>query len=128
MVVIFINCKKQPFIDRIIRFEKEYETRNRNTLGRFIGERVLLAETGHGSPIIRCSAVIRTVVYVRDEKIYRQFFPHLGIDSRSGYDWQPDTKVKYLYGLSDVRSVSPFPLPASCRRHGRIWAEYEGSV
>ena len=63
--VIFINCKEQPFLDRILSGRKKFETRTRNTLGRFLdhamNDRVLLAETGHGRPVIRASARISAI-------------------------------------------------------------------
>lgn len=125
---IFINCKRYPFIWHIITGTKKYETRTRNTLGRFLGERVLLVETGHGKPIVRCSAVIDRIVEVHTEDAWLPYIMDADISNGSEYDWQPDTKKKVLYHLTDVHQVEPFPLPDSCRRHGRVWAEYEGRV
>lgn len=124
--IVYINCKEQPFLDRILSGVKKYETRNRNTLGRHLGERVLLAETGHGKPIIRASAVIGSVHSVMTAERYERYRHHLGIDPLSRYDWKDDTQVKWLYQLSDVRPVEPFLMPDDCRRHGRVWAEYYG--
>ena len=60
--VIFINCSDQPYVDAIMNGTKTYETRTRNTLKALLcwalGERVLIAETGKGAPVVRCSAVI----------------------------------------------------------------------
>ena len=60
--VIFINTTSSPFVDDIIDGRKTYETRTRNTLKSLLtwalGERILIAETGHGDPVVRCSAVI----------------------------------------------------------------------
>ena len=125
--VIFINCKAEPFVKDIMDYLKQYETRNRNTLGRFLGERVLLAETGHGRPLAKCSAVIDEVISVTSKEEWDKYLELTWIPVGSSYDWQPDTKVKWLYHLKDVRPVEePFRLPTSCRRHGRVWAEYEG--
>lgn len=126
--VIFINCKVEPYIDDIMCHLKEYETRNRNTLGRFLGERVLLAETGSGAPLVRCSSVIDQIISVHTREAWEEYLGQTWVPVGSKHDWQPDTKVKWLYSLSDVRPVEPFRLPSSCRRHGRVWAEYEGSV
>lgn len=124
--VIFINCSRYPFIEWIMGGLKEYETRTRNTLGRFTGERVLFAETGHGTPVVRFSAVIDQVVSVRSREAWDEYLQATWIPVGSSYDWQPDTKVKWLYRIKDVRPVAdPFRLPQSCRRHGRVWAEYE---
>ena len=121
--VIFINCKTEPFVNDIMCYLKQYETRNRNTLGRFIGERVLLAETGHGTPLVKCSAVIDCYWDVRSEDGWNRLRNSHRVPVGSSYDWKPDTKVKWLYHLKDVQPVVPFRLPSSCRRHGRVWAE-----
>ena len=125
---VFINCKTEPFIDDIMCHLKEYETRTRDTLGRFLGDHVLLVETGHGCPTVKGSAVIDQVVSVSSREAWEEYLEQTWIPIGSKYDWQSDTKVKWLYHLSDVRSCDPFPLPSSCRRHGRVWAEYNGSI
>ena len=125
--VIFINCKSEPFVDDIIALLKQYETRSRNTLGRFCGDRVLLAETGKGRPLVKCSAVIDHYVEVYSREKWEEFLERSWVPVGSKYDWKPDTKVKYLYHLSDVRPVTPFLAPEG-RRHGRVWMEYEGRV
>lgn len=126
--VIFINCTIEPYIDDIMCHLKEYETRNRNTLGRFLGERVLLAETGHGDPLVRCSVRLDEIRSVRCKEDWDEYLGQTWVPVGSKHDWQPDTKVKWLYSLVDVEAIKPFRLPRSCRRHGRIWAEYEGGI
>lgn len=121
--VIFINCTVEPYVDDIMSFLKQYETRTRNTLGRFLGERVLLAETGHGRPLVKCSAVIDQVVSVHTREQWEEYLEQTWIPVGSIHDWQPDTKVKWLYHLTDVKPVVPFRLGPDCRRHGRVWAE-----
>ena len=125
---VFINCKRYPFIDQILRPIKLYETRTRNTLGRFLGERVLLVETGHGKPIVRGSAVISSVLQCFTRDAWETYRSSACIEAGSDYDWKPDTKKKVLYQLTDVQACEPFQLPESCRRHGRVWAEYEGGM
>ena len=126
--VIFINCSSEPFVDWIMTGKKTYETRTRNTLKSLLtwalGERVLIAETGHGAPVVRCSAVIDHYRSVYDKDAWDYFRSEHAVPIGSDYDWKPDTKVKYLYHLSDVKPVDPFELPTSCPRHGRVWAEY----
>lgn len=128
--VIFINCSGEPFVDWIIGGLKQFETRTRNTLKTLLswalGRRILIAETGHGRPLVRCSAVIDQVVAVYTREKWEDYLQSTWIPVGSKYDWQPTTKVKYLYHLSDVHPIAePFRLPQSCRRHGRVWAEYE---
>lgn len=122
--VVFINCRKSPFLRWILSGGKKYETRTRNTLERFIGKRVLLAETGNGKPMVRCLATITDVIEIRsmDEWDFMQEEHCVPIDSE--YYWKPGlTSVKWLYKLEDIRPVDPFRLSSSARRHGRIWAE-----
>lgn len=129
--VIFINCRKYPFIQQIMSLDKQYETRTRNTMRKLmeshLGERFLLAETGHGDPVIRCSAVIDHIIAVYDRSEWEKLLPDT-MTAGTDYDWKPDTKVKWLYQLKDVQPVKPFVLPKSSRRHGRIWTEHEGRV
>lgn len=70
--VVFINCQELPFIDWIIARKKTRETRTRNTLGRLIGERVYLAETGKGKPLVRCVATIESVAVARTRSEWRK--------------------------------------------------------
>lgn len=124
--VIFINCTVEPYVDDIKSGLKRYETRTRNTLGRFLGERVLLAETGHGRPLVKCFATIDKVISVTDKKTWDEYLGDTWIPVGSEHDWQPDTKVKWLYHMTEVWPIAePFRLPQSARRHGRVWAEYE---
>lgn len=121
--VIFINCSAEPFVTDIMGGLKQYETRTRNTLGRFLGERVLLAETGRGRPLVKCSAVIDHVIAVYTREEWEKYLQFTWIPVGSSYDWQPDTKVKWLYHLSDVKPVVAFRIGPDCKRHGRVWAE-----
>ena len=127
--VIFINCSTAPFIDLIMNRMKQYETRTKNTMKSLmkwaLGTRILLAETGNGSPVVRCSAVIDQVIAVYTAEKWEQYRPFTQIEKGSRYDWKPETKVKYLYHLSDVKPLAPFNLPDTTIRHGRVWAEYE---
>lgn len=123
--VIFINCKWHPFIRQIMAGDKWYETRTSDTLGRFAGQRVLLAETGHGHPIVRCSAVIHTAVTVTNPWVWENFYRELScVPKGSKYDWHPDTKAKYCYYLERIIPITPAFVPEG-KRHGRVWMEYE---
>ena len=125
--VIFINCTESPFIDDIMSGLKQYETRSCNSLKALLswalGERVLLAETGKGAPLVRCSAVIDQVVSVHTREAWEEYLQYTWVPVGSSFDWKPDTKVKWLYHLTDVRPVVPFRIGSDCRRHGRVWAE-----
>ena len=129
--VIFVNCSRYPFIDWIMNGSKRYETRTKNTMKTLmeshLGERILLAETGYKNPLVRCSAVLGSVIAVYTREAFEKYRSDCMI-ADTDYDWKPDTRIKWLYRLDDVQPVKPFALPKSCRRHGRVWAEYERSV
>ena len=125
---VFINDRKIPFTDRIFSLDKLYETRTRNMLGRFLGDEVLIVRTGKGSPLVVGTARIDCVIAVYKRSVWEKYRQDTCIPAGSEYDWQPATKVKWLYRLTDVRPVEPFPLPQDSRRHGRTWAEYDGKI
>lgn len=122
--VVFINCKDHPFVFDIEWRVKKYETRNKNTLGRFVGQRVIIAETGRGKPVARCSAVIQNHIIVLSKNAWEKYYRSLAcIPQGSKYDWQPETKEKHCYGLTHVQKIEAF-IPEG-KRHGRVWMEYE---
>lgn len=122
--IVFINCKKEPFVDDILCHLKEYETRNRNTLGRFLGQKIFLAETGKDRPVVKGSAVIDKIIAVYTRERWEEYLEQTWIPVGSSYDWQPGTKVKWLYSLAEVQTCDPF-VPPEGRRYGRVWMEYE---
>lgn len=127
--IIFINCKKYPFVKQILHGEKEYETRNRCTLHRFIGERVYLAETGKRRyPYVIGSAIIDEGIEDFKGDWWESHRNKLCIPAGSEYDWNDNTKKKVAYHLTDVRYVAPFVVTPLFKRHGRIWAEYGKEV
>lgn len=122
--IIFVNTRRYPFVDKIIGLEKVYETRNRNTLGALIGRRVLIAETGHGKPIVRCSAVIKDRIVVCDPNSWEIMRRYTQVPAGEEHDWNANTKIKHLYWLTGVVACQPF-IPPEGKRHGRVWMEYE---
>jgi len=121
--IIFINCKHFPFIDQIIKNEKLIETRTRNTLRAFIGQRVFLAETGHGRPVVRCSVVIDSVSVYHSRSAWETVRQLACIPYDSKYDWKPETKHKYAYSIFNVIPCTPF-VPPEGKRHGRVSMDY----
>ena len=122
--IVFINCKEVPFIDQIIAGQKSWETRNRNTLGRLVGKRVFLAETGNGNPVVRCEAEICKPIKIINPGIWDELRETTCIPVGSKYDWQPDTAHKVIYFVRKVKRVRRFTPPEGIR-HGRVWMEYE---
>jgi len=125
--VVFINCRLFPFVDMILRLTKLYETRTRNMLRSLIGQRVILAETGHGAPLARCMVTIGDPLVARSRDAWNACKKWTGIDDGSPYDWQDETKVKYMYPLYDIQRIEPFRVPEGIR-HGRVWMEYNTEV
>lgn len=124
--IVFINCKSVPFIEQIISGQKRFETRNSDTLRNLVGNRVLLAETGKGKPVVRCFAEIGKPVPVTDPETWERLRKSTCVPVGSPYDWKPETKQKILYPVRNVRKVRPFT-PSDDIRHGRVWMEYIGT-
>lgn len=124
--ILFVNCSESDFIGAIINRSKIYETRTKNSLRSLVGKRVLIAETGKNRSIVRCSAVICSAFPVESFHEWDMFRDYTQVWPGSVYDWKPDTKIKWLYELSDIRPV-PVPFhPKNGNRHGRVWMEYNG--
>lgn len=122
--VVFINCRRFPFVRQIMSFDKPIETRTRNMLRAVVGRPVLVAETGNGRPVVQCMAVFGQPLAVRSREEWERYRALACIPSGSAYDWQPDTKVKYLYPVTYVRQVTSFTPPEGIR-HGRVWMEFD---
>lgn len=126
--IVFINCKKIHFIRKILNHQKLFETRTRNMLGRFLGERIALAKTGVGlHPMIMGYATIDEIISVSTFSQWEVYRKYTCIPYGSDYDWKDTTKVKWLYHLTDIEECEPF-IPKLGRRHGRVWAEYDPEI
>ena len=122
--IIFINCDAQPFVDQILAIDKTVETRNRNTLKSVCGRFVLIAETHRGrKPVVRAATFLGDAHKVTTREQWEWMREYTRIREGSKYDWNPDTKSKYIYILSGTYPVEPFTPPEGIR-HGRVWMEY----
>lgn len=125
MVIVYINCKLFPFVSWIISGLKLYETRNKNTLKSIIGKQVYIAKTGKGKTIVKCTAVIDSVLRIRTCTEYNKYRNSTCIKKGSCFDWNSETKQKYLYKLTNVKPCQEFtPVPEKLEKHGRSWAVY----
>lgn len=122
-IVIGINSSTAPFMDDIGALLKRLETRNRNMLGRYVGQRVILAETRQGGYLALYSAVIRSARAIRSREDWEALRPLHRVPAGNVYDWQPGTRVKWVYELSGLRRLRPFRVPEGVR-HGRTCMEY----
>jgi hypothetical protein len=107
MYGIYINCSKYPFIRWIKEHKKLFETRNKNTLKQFIGERVYLIETGKGKNIVSCSCVIESVMIIDNLKQWAEMRKYTKIRKNSMYEMKQGKK-KYLYKITDIMPCEPF--------------------
>ena len=126
--VLFINSASVPFVDLIINGKKIYETRSKNVL-QFLFDTsspFLIAETGKGKPVVKCSARIRSITVIYTSEEWEKFRTWHTVPIGSAYDWKPSTKKKVLYELKDIQPVSPF-IHSEGKRHGRTWMEYYGT-
>lgn len=124
--VIFINCKKIDYIGKMISGEKKYETRHFNTLGSLVGRRVLFAETGNGTPKIRCSAILKSAEHIKYLGVWAMFRDETCVPENSEHDWDFKRPGKWIYELEDVKEQIWLPWKEG-QRHGIVWMEYEPS-
>ena len=125
--VVWINSSSAPFLDDIEARLKPLETRSRNMLGRLVGQRVVLAESARKQRLARCSVFIRSVRTVTTWEEWDALRPLHRVPVGNQYDWKPETKIKYLYELTNLRRLRPFRIPETGTvPRGRSYAEIKG--
>lgn len=118
---IFINDDYLPYTNFILMKLKSYETRNRNMLGKLLGERVALISTSKNhKPRIVGFATISEARHVNPEE-FEMFRTSCIIVEGSKYDC--GAKGKWLYRMKDPERCEPRPLPEDIIRHGRSWCD-----
>lgn len=122
--VVFVNSKKISYVDLIIDGKKKYETRHRNTLRSLVGRRILIAETGKGTPKIRCSAVLKSAEQIKTLGEWAMLRSETCVPEDSEHDWNFKRPGKWIYKLEDVREQIGLPWKEG-KRHGIVWMEYE---
>ena len=121
MYGIYINCKKNPFIDWIISGQKTSETRTKNVLAPLVGKTVYIIETGTSrKPIVRAIADVVSSARVPFEDIEAR---RLAMIAGTDYDIKPGS-FKVFYRLENVRSVAPFLAPDTRVNAGRSYTEF----
>ena len=127
MYVIGINSSSAPFMAWIGTRgpgRKLLETRGKDTLGRYVGQRVILAETKQGGYLALYSAVIRSARPVRSLEEWDALRPQHRVPVGNRYDWKPGTRIKWVYEIANLRRLRPFLVPEGVR-HGRTCMEYD---
>ena len=125
MYVIGINSSSAPFMADIGARLKVLETRGKNMLGRYVGQRVILAETRQGGYMAMYSAVIRSARPVTSREDWDALRPLHRVPEGNRYDWKDSTRVKWVYEIANLRRLRPFRVPEGVR-HGRVCMEYNG--
>jgi len=131
MIGIYIaNNRMTRYADLCARGYKRDETRNRDTLGKLVGQRVEIIRTGtklgggkYKPEIIGCVTITGKRFCTREEfRTMENYNRHL-IPPGSLYDCTG--KGKWCYSLGDpVLYDEPKPLPENRIMHGRVWCEY----
>ena len=106
---IYINDGTQSFTEQILNGEKTIETRSRNTLKSFLGQRVGIIRSGKSPVVVVGYATIgdEPIVYPDIESFRADEDKHL-VKEGSKFDTKGK---KYGYVLSDVvREPNPYPI------------------
>jgi hypothetical protein len=98
---ININDKIQDFTGQILRGEKTIETRNKNSLKAYVGERVGIIRTGKGNAYLVGFCTVGEPKLYENEKEFRKDEDKHLVQQGSKFDI-PKNGVKYGYPLYDV--------------------------
>ncbi len=98
---ININDKIQDFTGQILRGEKTIETRNKNSLKAYVGERVGIIRTGKGNAYLVGFCTVGEPKLYENEKEFRKDEDKHLVQQGSKFDI-PKDGVKYGYPLYDV--------------------------
>lgn len=118
MNCIYIHGKR--IVDDIMNDLKTMETRNSNTLDRFVGQRVGIILTGCGKPKLMGTVMIVDKFKLRQGEFDTFYYAHrIKPDSRYHVGNQP---YKWAYELYDPK---PFETPIELKpvKGNRIWRE-----
>ena len=126
MIGIFVHStRKEPYAELIVDGLKSIETRTRDMLGRFIGQRVQIIKTASGkAPVIIGEATIANGVYF-SKWVLDGLRNSTKIPVGSKYDCAGDGKWCYLM-RRPKRYETPIPLSQKTILHRtRTFAEME---
>lgn len=96
-----INDKIQDFTGQILRGDKTIETRNKNSLKAYVGERVGIIRTGKGNAYLVGFCTVGEPKLYENEKEFRKDEDKHLVQQGSKFDI-PKDGVKYGYPLYDV--------------------------
>lgn len=101
---INVNCKYQDFVEQILSEMKTLETRDTNSLDRFIGQRVGIVKTGCGKAMLMGLMDIVDVIVAETEGAFRLFEDKHLVKKGSRYDFKDK---KYMYVIKNVERCKP---------------------
>jgi len=116
------NERRTPWAGWIVSGLKEIETRNKNMLGKLVGERVAVIATGNHPPLIVGYATITDSLYVNKAMFDGFYRKYTMIEEGDKYDCTENGK--WLYFLRDAEACHPKALPENIIRHGRSYVEF----
>ena len=126
MYGIFVNEDHMPYANWIVSGLKTIETRNKNMLGKLVGERVAIIATAHKGykrhdPYIIGYATIAKADYVTQNE-FELYRDETMIDPKDYYDC--GANGKWLYFMRKPEACCPKPLPKNATYHGRSYCEF----
>jgi len=131
---IFINDSTQPFTGQILNKEKTIETRNKNVLHNFVGQRVGIVRSGKNkkSVLVGFATISEEIIYPTEEK-FNADYDRLENDKRYAHLINPDDEgfnfnaskwgYKAGYYLTDVEKCEPWIIPPTAKRYMRRYVD-----
>jgi len=109
LAAIYVHqTRSTPYADNIVKGKKTIETRTRNTLARFVGQRVLIIRTMAGREPEVVGSVFVSGSAWRSETWLCGMRDQTLIPPGSRFDCKGDGK--WCYWLTDAAEYGPFPL------------------
>ena len=126
MIGIYVHdTAKEPYAMQIINGTKTIETRTRDVLGRFVGQRVLIIRTRSGKPTDVVGCVVISAKHFRTKDELELLRDETCIHVGSKFDCAG--RGKWCYTLESPE-IFLYPVPLTCFRvvkHTMSYAELE---
>jgi hypothetical protein len=103
-----INDKVQPFTDQILTGQKTIETRRKNSLRPYIGQKVGIIRTGKGQAMLVGFAVIGEPIFYGTKAEFSADFARHQVGDKSKFGFKRGGK--FGYPLTKVTRCNPQPV------------------
>ena len=125
MFAIYVNEDHMPYANWIVSGLKTIETRNKNMLGKIVGERVAIIATAHKGYKRHDPCIIGYATIAKAEHVTQDEFELYREETMIGKEdpYNCDSRGKWLYFMEDPCAIYPTPLPRNVIKHGRSYAE-----